>query len=156
MTLKWKIWRHGGMGEEIQPSGYRKTPYSWKRYYELSRGNWYFANSINLAVSFFFKEIDLIQYLYLVFCRQACSSHHQIVIGICFWFTICQTQPKHPQIVRRQCCLLSCWFMGTQKMTLHISVKCFFFIYFRNFLTCSCGWHEHTGRVDVVDSCHQQ
>lgn len=42
----------------------------------------------------------------LFFPRQACSSHHPIVISICFWFTVCQTQPKHPQIVRQQCCQL--------------------------------------------------
>ena len=39
-------------------------------------------------------------------CRQACLSHHQIVIWICFWFNICQTQQKYQQIVRRPCCLL--------------------------------------------------
>ena len=27
--------------------------------------------------------------------RQACSSHHQIVIWICFWFCIWQTRPKY-------------------------------------------------------------
>ena len=39
--------------------------------------------------------------LRLCHMRQACSSHHKI----CFWFSICQTQPKYPQIVKRQCCL---------------------------------------------------
>ena len=38
--------------------------------------------------------------------RQACLSHHQIVIWICFWFSICQTQQKYQQKARRQCCLL--------------------------------------------------
>ena len=37
--------------------------------------------------------------------RQACSSHHQIVIWICFWFSVCQAQQKWKQILRRQCCL---------------------------------------------------
>ena len=36
--------------------------------------------------------------------RQACSSHHQIVVWICFW-CICQTRKKYQQILRRQCCL---------------------------------------------------
>ena len=34
--------------------------------------------------------------------RQACSSRHQIVIWIRFWFTFCQTQQNYQQIVRRQ------------------------------------------------------
>ena len=36
-----------------------------------------------------------------------CSSHHQIVIYICFWFwfTIRQIHQNYQQIVRRQCCL---------------------------------------------------
>ena len=38
--------------------------------------------------------------------RQACPSHHQIVIWICFWFCICQRQQKWKQILRRKCCLL--------------------------------------------------
>ena len=29
---------------------------------------------------------------YSAFGKQACSSHHQIVIWICFWFSICQAQ----------------------------------------------------------------
>ena len=34
--------------------------------------------------------------------RQACSSARRIFIWICFWFSICQTQPKHQnQILRR-------------------------------------------------------
>ena len=39
--------------------------------------------------------------------RQACSTHHQIVLWICFWFSICQTQQRYQQILRRrrQCCL---------------------------------------------------
>ena len=42
-----------------------------------------------------------------VWSRQACSSHHRLVFGfasdgICLW----QTQPKLPQILRRQCCLV--------------------------------------------------
>ena len=36
--------------------------------------------------------------------RQACSSHHQIVTWICS-DSICQTQPKHQQILRWKCCL---------------------------------------------------
>ena len=39
--------------------------------------------------------------------RQACSSHHQIVIWICFWFSICKAQQKWKQILRRKCCLPS-------------------------------------------------
>jgi len=35
--------------------------------------------------------------------RQACSSHHQIVIWICFRFSICQAQPKYQQILRWHC-----------------------------------------------------
>ena len=40
---------------------------------------------------------------------QACSSHHQNVIRICFrlwFFSICQAQPKYQQIPRWHCCLV--------------------------------------------------
>ena len=38
--------------------------------------------------------------------RQACSSHHQIVVWICFWFSIQYlANSTNLQIVRRQCCL---------------------------------------------------
>ena len=40
--------------------------------------------------------------LFLAFL--ASSSHHQIIIWICFGFTICQNQQQFQQIARRQCC----------------------------------------------------
>ena len=35
-----------------------------------------------------------------IYTWQACSSHHQVVIWICFWFSICKTQPKYEQIIK--------------------------------------------------------
>ena len=43
-----------------------------------------------------------LEWLILTILRQACSSHHQIVIWICFWYL---TNSTILQIVRRQCCL---------------------------------------------------
>ena len=44
----------------------------------------------------------------ILFCRplrQACSTHHLIIIWICFWtsLSVSQTQQKYQQIVGRQC-----------------------------------------------------
>ena len=42
------------------------------------------------------------------YCRQACSSYHQLIFGFASDICICQTQPKW-EILRRQCCLTACY-----------------------------------------------
>ena len=42
------------------------------------------------------------------YCRQACSSYHQLIFGFASDIYICQAQPKW-EILRRQCCLTACY-----------------------------------------------
>ena len=59
----------------------------------------HFAIDIGLlAEKYFFSSlfVNTCKYFLFSFCleqqqvRQACSSHHQTVVSICFWFSICQ------------------------------------------------------------------
>ena len=49
----------------------------------------------------------------LAIIRQACSSHHQLIFGFAS-DSICQTQPKLLQILRRQCCLANIFGVETK------------------------------------------